>query len=150
MSTDWKDTNHDSVFIVVIGRLTSVTIRAGLPDYQLEGHELRFDSCHHRTADLLGGFIEEFRDGIPTGRAPVTIRSWLTKMVHYKPVQITINAPGLAEVFIDLVVRHGPPRPPRLNCTSRLSCHLKVLIPPGTTFKLDCSYYLCVFYENIE
>ena len=21
--------------------------------------------------------------------------------------------------------------------------------PPGTTFKLDCSYHLCVFYENI-
>ena len=30
----------------------------------------------------------------------------LTKMVHNKPVKITINAPGLAEVIIDVVVRH--------------------------------------------
>ena len=30
----------------------------------------------------------------------------LTKMVHYKPVKVTINAPGLAEVIIDVVVRH--------------------------------------------
>ena len=27
-------------------------------------------------------------------------------MVHYKPVKITINAPGLAEVIINMVVRH--------------------------------------------
>ena len=39
-----------------------------------------------------------------------------------------INASGLAEVFIVLIVRHSPPRPPRTNCTSRLSCHLKVLV----------------------
>ena len=30
----------------------------------------------------------------------------LTKMVHYKPVKVTIDAPGLAEVIIDVVVRH--------------------------------------------
>ena len=30
----------------------------------------------------------------------------LTKMVHYKPVKITINALGLAEVIIDVTVRH--------------------------------------------
>ena len=30
----------------------------------------------------------------------------LTKIVHYKPVKVTINAPGLAEVIIDVVVRH--------------------------------------------
>ena len=30
----------------------------------------------------------------------------LTKMVYYKPVKITINAPGLAEVIIDIVIRH--------------------------------------------
>ena len=50
------------------------------------------------------------------------------KMVHYKPMQITRDALGLAEVFMDLIVRHGPPRPPRLDCTSRLSHHLKVLV----------------------
>ena len=27
-------------------------------------------------------------------------------MVHYKPVKITINAPGLAEVIIDMIVWH--------------------------------------------
>ena len=30
----------------------------------------------------------------------------LTRMVHYKPVKITINTFGLAEVIIDVVVRH--------------------------------------------
>ncbi len=30
----------------------------------------------------------------------------LTKMVHYVPVKVTIDAPGLAEVIINMVVRH--------------------------------------------
>ena len=30
----------------------------------------------------------------------------LTKMVHYKPIKVTIDALGLAEVIIDVVVRH--------------------------------------------
>ena len=30
----------------------------------------------------------------------------LTKMVHYEPVKVTIDAPGLAEVILDVVVRH--------------------------------------------
>ncbi len=30
----------------------------------------------------------------------------LMKMVHYVPVKVTINGPGLAEVIIDVVVRH--------------------------------------------
>ena len=30
----------------------------------------------------------------------------LTKMVYYKPVKVTIDAPGLAEVIIDVVMRH--------------------------------------------
>ncbi len=30
----------------------------------------------------------------------------LTKMVYYVPVKVTIVAPGLAEVIIDVVVRH--------------------------------------------
>ena len=34
----------------------------------------------------------------------------LTKMVYYKPVKITLDTPGLAEVIIDVVVRpHGLP-----------------------------------------
>ena len=34
------------------------------------------------------------------------IVNWLTKMVHYEPVQITITAPALAEVILNIVVRH--------------------------------------------
>ena len=34
------------------------------------------------------------------------IVNWLTKMVYYKPVKVTINAPGLAEVIINVIVRH--------------------------------------------
>ena len=30
----------------------------------------------------------------------------LMKMVYYEPVKVIINAPGLAEVIIDVVVRH--------------------------------------------
>ncbi len=30
----------------------------------------------------------------------------LTKMAYYKPVKFTINAPGQAEVIIDVVVHH--------------------------------------------
>ena len=34
------------------------------------------------------------------------IVDWLTKMVHYKPVKVTIDASGLAEVILDEVVWH--------------------------------------------
>ena len=30
----------------------------------------------------------------------------LTKMVHYEPVKVTIDALGLAEVIINIVMRH--------------------------------------------
>ncbi len=30
----------------------------------------------------------------------------LTKIVHYEPVKVTINAPGLAEVIIEAVLLH--------------------------------------------
>ena len=30
----------------------------------------------------------------------------LTKMVHYEPVKVTIDAPGLVKVIIDMVVKH--------------------------------------------
>ncbi len=36
----------------------------------------------------------------------LVIVDWLTKMVHYEPVKVTIDAPGLAEVILDVVVRH--------------------------------------------
>ncbi len=36
----------------------------------------------------------------------LVIVNQLTKMVHYEPVKVTINAPGLAEVIIDVIVQH--------------------------------------------
>ena len=36
----------------------------------------------------------------------LVIVDWHTKMVYYKSVKITLNAPGLAEVIIDVVIRH--------------------------------------------
>ena len=36
----------------------------------------------------------------------LVIIDWLTKMIHYEPVKITINASSLAEAIIDIVVRH--------------------------------------------
>ena len=36
----------------------------------------------------------------------LVIIDWLIKMVHYEPVKVTIDVPGLAEVIIDVVVRH--------------------------------------------
>ncbi len=30
----------------------------------------------------------------------------LTKMVYYEPIKVTIDAPGLAEVIINVIVRH--------------------------------------------
>ena len=36
----------------------------------------------------------------------LVIVNWLTKMVHYEPVKVTIDAPGLAKVIIDVAVRH--------------------------------------------
>ena len=36
----------------------------------------------------------------------LVILNWLIKMVHYKPIKVTINALGLAKVIINVVVRH--------------------------------------------
>ena len=36
----------------------------------------------------------------------LVIVNWLPKIVHYKPVKITFDAPGLAEVIINVIVRH--------------------------------------------
>ena len=64
----------------------------------------------HRRKDLLMDFVTGL--SISTNwkgdnyNSILVILDWLTKMVHYKPVKITIDAPGLAEVIIDVVVRH--------------------------------------------
>ena len=36
----------------------------------------------------------------------LVIVDWLTKMVHYELVKVTIDAPGLAKIILDVVVRH--------------------------------------------
>ena len=36
----------------------------------------------------------------------LVIVDWLTKIIYYKPVKIIIDAPGLAKIIIDMVVRH--------------------------------------------
>ena len=66
-------------------------------------------STHH-WKDLLMDFVT----GLPIStdwkgksyNSMLVIVNWLTKMVYYKPVNVTIDALGLAEVIIDVVVRH--------------------------------------------
>ena len=36
----------------------------------------------------------------------LVIVDWLTKMVHYKAVKVTIDAPSLAEIIINVVIQH--------------------------------------------
>ena len=64
----------------------------------------------HRWKDLSMDFVT----GLPISTdwkgdnydSILVIVNRLTKMVHYEPVKVTIDAPGLAEVIIDVVVRH--------------------------------------------
>ncbi len=64
----------------------------------------------HRWKDLSMDFVT----GLPvstnwkheTYDSILVIVDWLTKMVYYKPVKVTINTPALAEVIIKAVVRH--------------------------------------------
>ena len=70
----------------------------------------------HRWKDLLIDFVT----GLPISTdwkgenydSILVIVDCLTKMVHYEPVKITIDTPRLAEVILDVVVRHhGLPDP---------------------------------------
>ncbi len=36
----------------------------------------------------------------------LVIIDWLPKMVYYEPVKVIIDTPGLAEVILDIVIRH--------------------------------------------
>ena len=64
----------------------------------------------HRWKDLLMDFVTglqlflDWKDDSYDSILVIVDR--LTKMVHYEPVKITINAPEQAEVIIDVVVRH--------------------------------------------
>ena len=33
----------------------------------------------------------------------LVIVNWLTKMVYYKPVKVTIDAPGIAGIILDVI-----------------------------------------------
>ena len=65
----------------------------------------------HRWKDLSMDFVT----GLPLSAdwkgdsydSILVIVDRLTKMVHYEPVKVTINAPELAEVIIDVVVRYN-------------------------------------------
>ena len=53
----------------------------------------------------------------------------LTKMVHYEPVKVTIDAPGLAQVILDVVVRHhGLPNSIVTNRSSLFTSKLRSLL----------------------
>ncbi len=56
----------------------------------------------------------------------------LTKMVHYKPVKITIDTPGLAEVIINVVLHYH--KVPEL-----------IVIDQGSLFTLKFWSSLCYF-----
>ena len=64
----------------------------------------------HRWKNLLIDFVT----GLPVSinwkgdsyNSILVIVDQLTKVVHYKPVKITLNAPGLAKVIIDEVIRY--------------------------------------------
>ena len=62
------------------------------------------------------------------------IVDWLTKMVHYKPFKLTINAPGLAEVIIDVVVWHH-------------SFSNSIVSDRGSVFTLKFWSLLCYFLD---
>ena len=64
----------------------------------------------HRLKDLLMDFVTDLL--ISTNwkgdnyNSILVIVHWVTKIVYYKPIKVTIDALGLAEVIIDVVVRH--------------------------------------------
>ena len=64
----------------------------------------------HRWKDLSMDFVTELPVSTDwKGKSYdliLVIINRLTKMVNYKPVKITIDAPGFAKVIIDVVVRH--------------------------------------------
>ena len=64
----------------------------------------------HQWKDLLIDFVNGLAVSINWKRdsynSILVIVNWLTKMVHYKLVKITLNAPKLTKVIIDMVVHH--------------------------------------------
>ena len=86
--------------------------RAG-KNYQLKRHE-----------SILG------RDCLCHGKATSYDSIFFIVDLHDKPVQIPINTPGLAGVFI----------PPDLIVSDQDSVSISKSWSPGTTFELECGY----------
>ena len=64
----------------------------------------------------------------------LVIVDWLTKIIHYKSVKITINASRFAEVIIDMVMRHH-------------GLLDSIMINKGTLFILNLWLSLCYFLD---
>ena len=62
----------------------------------------------------------------------LVIVDWLTKIVYYKQVKITIDTPGLAKVILNVIVRHHN----LLN---------SIIINRGSLFTLKFWSLLCYF-----
>lgn len=64
----------------------------------------------YRWKHFLMNFVKNFSMSSDwkseTYNSILVIINRLTKIVHYKPVKITIDASGLVEVIIDMIVRH--------------------------------------------
>ncbi len=60
------------------------------------------------TIDFITGLLISTSWKADTYDSILVIVDWLTKIVHYEPVKVTIDAPGLVEVILNVVVRyHG-------------------------------------------
>ena len=64
----------------------------------------------HRWKDLLMDFVMRLPISTNWKRdsydSILVIVDWLTKMVHYELVKVTIDTPGLAEIILHVVVWH--------------------------------------------
>ena len=85
--------------------------------------------------------FEDFVTGLPVSinwkkdsyNSILVIFDWLTKMVYYKPVKITVAAPRLAKVIIEVVIRmHGFPN--------------SIVINQGSLFTSKFWSSLCYFF----
>ena len=64
----------------------------------------------HQCKNLLMDFVTSLLISIDGKKdsynSILVIVYWLTKMIHYQPVKITLDVPGLAEVIINVVIYH--------------------------------------------
>ncbi len=56
--------------------------------------------------DFVTGLLVSTNSKGETYNSILVIVNRLTKMVHYEPVKVTIDAPALIDVIIEAVVRH--------------------------------------------